>query len=271
MNRTPGPHFSRLIGLGRDDSLALQQDERFAVGWNETDREKYAVIRERYASDLSDAEFALIKPHLPVPKPRRREPADDRAILNALFYPIRCGCPWRYLPKDFPPFTTVQNRFYAWRDSGSGSGFSRSSSQRSARRKEKAQRPLWRLPIAGRSGRRMRADLGGTTQARRSMAARSLGSKWHSPIAAMPVMRPRAAFGASRIRLTVIKRTGRTIKAFVVLPKCWIAERTLGWLNRARSLARDFEVMLGSSCARVLLALAFLLLRRLTRDYRAAG
>jgi transposase len=31
---------------------------------------------------------------------------------------IRFGCPWRYLPKDFPPFTTVQNRFYAWRDSG---------------------------------------------------------------------------------------------------------------------------------------------------------
>src|ERR1700750_1491982 len=31
---------------------------------------------------------------------------------------IRAGCPWRYLPKDFPAFTTVQNRFYAWRDSG---------------------------------------------------------------------------------------------------------------------------------------------------------
>jgi putative transposase len=35
-----------------------------------------------------------------------------------LFYLVRAGCPWRYLPKDFPPFTTVQNRFYAWRDSG---------------------------------------------------------------------------------------------------------------------------------------------------------
>ena len=38
--------------------------------------------------------------------------------MNALFYLIRSGCPWRFLPKDFPPFTTVQNRFYAWRDSG---------------------------------------------------------------------------------------------------------------------------------------------------------
>src|SRR5208283_1282692 len=41
-----------------------------------------------------------------------------RTILNAMFYMIRVGCPWRLLPKDFPPFTTVQNRFYAWRNSG---------------------------------------------------------------------------------------------------------------------------------------------------------
>ena len=88
------------------------------MAWNETDREKYAVIRERYASDLSDQEYALIQPLLPDAKPLGRKPTDHRVILNALFYMIRCGCPWRYLPKDFPPFTTVQNRFYAWRDSG---------------------------------------------------------------------------------------------------------------------------------------------------------
>ena len=86
--------------------------------WNETDREKYAVIRERYASDLSDQEFALVQPLLPRDKPRGRKPTDPRRILDALFYVARTGCPWRYLPKDFPPFTTVQNRFYAWRDSG---------------------------------------------------------------------------------------------------------------------------------------------------------
>ena len=88
------------------------------MAWNETDREKYGVIRDRYASDLSDEEYALIHPLLPEPKPLGRKPTDARPILNALFYMVRCGCPWRYLPKDFPPFTTVQNRFYAWRDSG---------------------------------------------------------------------------------------------------------------------------------------------------------
>jgi len=86
--------------------------------WSEADRIKYDVIRTRYSSDMSEAEFALIAPLLPPPKRRGRKPTDPQAILNAMFYLIRCGCPWRYLPKDFPPFTTVQNRFYAWRDSG---------------------------------------------------------------------------------------------------------------------------------------------------------
>ena len=86
--------------------------------WSDADRAKYDVIRERYSSDLSDEEFALIFPLLPAPKRRGRKPTCAREILDALFYLIRSGCPWRLLPKDFPPFTTVQNRFYAWRDSG---------------------------------------------------------------------------------------------------------------------------------------------------------
>src|SRR5271155_1503068 len=86
--------------------------------WSEADRAKYDVIRERYSSDLSDAEFGLIFPLLPTRKRRGRKPTCAREILNALFYLIRSGCPWRLLPKDFPPFTTVQNRFYAWRNNG---------------------------------------------------------------------------------------------------------------------------------------------------------
>jgi transposase len=67
---------------------------------------------------MSDAEFELISPLLPPPKKLGRKPTDFRVVLNAVFYMIRVGCLWRLLPKDFPPFTTVQNRFYAWRDSG---------------------------------------------------------------------------------------------------------------------------------------------------------
>jgi transposase len=60
---------------------------------------------------MSDAEFAWISGLLPPPKRRGREPTDHWIILNAFFYLIRSGCPGRFLPKEFPHFTTVQNRF----------------------------------------------------------------------------------------------------------------------------------------------------------------
>jgi transposase len=88
------------------------------MSWNEADRERYNIVRERYTSDLSDEEYALIEPLLPQPKRRGRKPTPARTILNAIFYLARCACPWRYMPKDFPPYTTVQNRFCQLRDSG---------------------------------------------------------------------------------------------------------------------------------------------------------
>jgi transposase len=81
----------------------------------------------------------------------------------------------------------------------------------------------------------------------------------------------RTAYEASRIRLTVVKRTDREVKGFIVLPKRWIVERTLGWVNRARRLAKDFETSIASSQAWLMLSLAFLLVRRIARDYKAAA
>jgi transposase len=46
-------------------------------------------------------------------RPRR---VDLREIVNAILFIAATGCPWRLLPKDFPPFTTVQGYFYQWRD-----------------------------------------------------------------------------------------------------------------------------------------------------------
>src|SRR5438105_2832008 len=56
--------------------------------------------------------------------PRRTRVAVARArrccvrVMNAIFYLAQSGCEWRLLPKDFPPYTTVQHYFYPWRDSG---------------------------------------------------------------------------------------------------------------------------------------------------------
>jgi transposase len=64
--------------------------------------------------------------------------------------------------------------------------------------------------------------------------------------------------------------TGR-FKGFIVLPKCWIVERTLGWANRARRIAKDFETLITSSQAWFMLAMSFLLIRRIARDYKKAA
>jgi putative transposase len=48
-----------------------------------------------------------------------------------------------------------------------------------------------------------------------------------------------------------------------VLPKRWLVERTFGWLNRARRLAKDLETLIETSRAWPMLALGFLMIRRL--------
>ena len=86
--------------------------------WTEVTRPQYRRDGLRYASDLMDEEWAVIAPYLPPPgrigRPRK---TDLREVVNALFYMATTGCQWRLLPKDFPPYTTVQGYFYAWRDS----------------------------------------------------------------------------------------------------------------------------------------------------------
>jgi transposase len=67
-----------------------------------------AGMRKPYPTDLSDAEWKYIEPHLPAPKGHGRPRTHDlREILNAVFYLLKSGCQWRLLPHDFPRWPTV--------------------------------------------------------------------------------------------------------------------------------------------------------------------
>jgi|SRR5882724_3951626 len=75
--------------------------------------------RRLYSTDLTDAEWRALEPHVPAPKgvgrPRRHS---IREVLNAIFYLLRSGCTWRLLPHDLPPWKTVYHYFRLWRVQG---------------------------------------------------------------------------------------------------------------------------------------------------------
>jgi putative transposase len=75
--------------------------------------------RRRYATDLSDREWALLAPLVPAPKPGGRPAVHDRReLVNAMLYWLRAGCAWRLLPHDFPPWQTVYHYWRVWRWEG---------------------------------------------------------------------------------------------------------------------------------------------------------
>jgi putative transposase len=77
------------------------------------------MMRRPYQTDLSDAEWACIEPHLPAPKSGGRPRVHAlREVLDAVFYVVRGGCAWRLLPHDFPPWKTVYHYFRMWRIDG---------------------------------------------------------------------------------------------------------------------------------------------------------
>jgi transposase len=158
--------------------------------WTEITRRQYEREGQRYASDVTDAEWALIEPHMPAVKRlgRSRE-TEPRAVLDAILYIARTGCQWRMLPKDFSPFTTVQGYF---------------------------------------NGPNLREAL--------------------------------AKFGKWIIE--IVKRAADAA-GFKLLPRRWVVERTLAWLNRNRRLAKDFEASIASAKAWVYIASVQLLVRRL--------
>ena len=75
--------------------------------------------QQAYPTDLNDTEMKIIAPYLPPMKTEGRPREHEwREILNAIFYIVRAGCPWRMLPYTFPPWKTTYHYFREWRLEG---------------------------------------------------------------------------------------------------------------------------------------------------------
>src|SRR5579862_3217096 len=75
-------------------------------------------MRKPYPSDLTDEQWAIIEPLIPVNLVGRPREVEMREVLNTIFYLNRAGCQWDMLPHDLPAKSTVHDHFAQWKGDG---------------------------------------------------------------------------------------------------------------------------------------------------------
>jgi len=75
-------------------------------------------MRKPYPSDVTEQQWAIIEPLIPVNRMGRPREVDIREVLNAIFYLNRSGCQWDMLPHDLPPKSSVYDYFARWKADG---------------------------------------------------------------------------------------------------------------------------------------------------------
>lgn len=257
------------------------------------------MLRKRYPSDLTDEQWDELKEFVPEPKPGPQEPKyERREIVNAILYQKRTGCQWRYLPHDLPPWQLIAKYYYQWQGAGT---FERAVDVLRARVRTNAGReeaPSLGIAdsqsvktteaggpkgfdagkkVMGRKRHILVDILGlliagfvtvGSVQDRDAIPRLLEEGKAVSPrlenVMVDGAYTGKVVADASRatdVAVTIVKRPD--IKGFAVVPKRWIVERSLGWLNRDRRLSKDYERTIASSESWIQLSFIHIMVRRL--------
>src|SRR6266567_8499620 len=256
---------------------------------------------DKYPSDISDEQWALIEPLIPVYPGGRPRKTDLRDVVDAIFYVLRTGCQWRYLPKDFPPKSTAWRYFDEWRHNGTLEQV-HDSLRTKVRTKEKPYAPRTTASVDSQSvdttcggAQRGRDNAKNVDGRKRHIVVDSMGlllavlvtaaavddataaAEVFARLEGQPMSRVERMFADTkyhnyalyrwvdehaRWELVIVSRP-KGSEGWVDLPLRWTVERTFAWLGKCRRLSKDRERSALSSEAFVKLAMIHLMLNRL--------
>jgi putative transposase len=256
---------------------------------------------QNYPSDVTDAQWALIEPHIPVYPGGRPRKTNLRDVVDAIFYLLRTGCQWRYLPKDFPPKSTVWRYFNEWRHNGTLDDI-HDRLRTKVRTSEKPYSPRTTASVDSQSvdttsggEQRGRDNAKNVDGRKRHIVVDSMGlllgvlvsaadvddaaaaSKLFARLDGQPMSKVGRMFADNkyhnyalyewvadnaRWELVIVRRP-EGAQGWVRLPIRWTVERTFAWLGKCRRLSMDREKTVLSSEAFIKLAMIHLMLNRL--------
>ena len=265
--------------------------------WTPATRQQHSRPVTRYQTDLTDAEWRVIAPHLPkacaMGRPREWP---MREIVNGIFYVTRAGCPWRLLPSDFPPWSTICRWFAKFRDEARFEKINHALIMLDRERIGREACPTAatidsqsaktteaggpRGYDAGKkiNGRKRHAFVDTDAPRARTASSEHPGSRRrrtasagftpHLPVHPAGLRRQRVCrekvAKATLIAVEIVRKNPDQV-GFAVNPRRWVVERFFAWTGRNRRLAKNFEATIDSARAFLYAASIMLLVCRIAR------